>query len=309
MSVKMLSSINGEIRGSIFAGLSGMLFGLMGYFGTRVIDTNIPVITMLFWRFVIASLWIAGAFYFSKKSIQRPIEHENKLWKVVIAIVGSYSLGSLFYFLASRYIGTGIAMVIFFSFPVFVIIFSSLAARSLPPRLTIVSMMIVMIGLFLLKGNDHLGAKMIGIVLAVMAAFCYAFYVYDNNQHAKSFNPTVLTFITCVGNTLVYLLLSLIFHQFKFPTWNAWFYITMLGIFATALPIQFLLYALKYIPSVKASIISVLEPVVTITVGVWFLNESMTSLQLLGMIIVLSGAILTQFEQPEKLDQATYHER
>lgn len=63
-------------------------------------------------------------------------------------------------------------------------------------------------------------------------------------------------------------------------------------IVATAIPIQLLLDGLKYVSPVKASILSVFEPLVTVFIGFVLLHETMSSLQSIGITIVLLGAIL-----------------
>jgi len=70
--------------------------------------------------------------------------------------------------------------------------------------------------------------------------------------------------------------------------------ISALAVLATLLPIYFVFVALRYIDSTKASILSVLEPIVTIILGVMFLNEKITLLQYCGVGIVLVGVYLVQ---------------
>ena len=77
---------------------------------------------------------------------------------------------------------------------------------------------------------------------------------------------------------------------------NTWGYILLLGIFATAIPIQLLIVGLKYISPVKASILSVTEPVMTLILGMFLLSETISPLQLFGIFIILFGAVLIQFE-------------
>jgi drug/metabolite transporter (DMT)-like permease len=70
-----------------------------------------------------------------------------------------------------------------------------------------------------------------------------------------------------------------------------------LGIVATALPIQFMLKGLKHISSMRVATISVLEPIITVLVGIFWLNESVSLLQILGACLTLSSVGLMQFQQ------------
>ena len=104
----------------------------------------------------------------------------------------------------------------------------------------------------------------------------------------------------CLGNSLIFFIISCITKSFFIPTTlHAWSYIIAIGIIATAVPIQLLLDGIKHISSIKASILSVLEPVVTLLVGVALLSESISATQAIGVLTVLLGAILIQFERSE----------
>jgi drug/metabolite transporter (DMT)-like permease len=80
-------------------------------------------------------------------------------------------------------------------------------------------------------------------------------------------------------------------------TLKSWLYILAVGIIATALPIQLMLKGLKYISSMRASIISVVEPLVTVFVGVILLQETISYLQFIGVFVILASALLVQFQK------------
>jgi drug/metabolite transporter (DMT)-like permease len=286
-----------ELRGTILAGLSGMLFGLMGFFGTHLFYLDISVTNMLFWRFLIATIVIAAMLVFRKKTLKSNAG-ATSLIKIFILGALSYSGASFFYFLACKAIGTGLAMVIFFSFPVFVTLFAWLAGSWRVNRHAISALLAVITGLVFLKGHGEHTVQLGGVMLAVTAAFSFAAYVYGSKHTTKGMDSGLLALLVCCGNTLIFLALSLWDGSFIIPgSMTAWFYICAIGIIATALPIQLLLDGLKYISPVKASILSVLEPVVTLLVGITMLNETMSAVQALGVFIVLSGAVLIQFEK------------
>lgn len=286
------------IRGTMLVILSGLLFGWMGFFGTRLIKSDFSVENMLFWRFLAAAAWILGWMMITRKKKSNNSLNYIEFIKIFFFGAMSYSGASAFYFLASEHIGTGIAMVIFFSFPVFVSFFAWVSGTWKLNKIAVIALTAVMMGLTLLKGNGEMSLSLTGISLAIVASFCFAVYVFGSQHTTKGLDSRMLTLLVCVGNALVFLVLSLCFHKMVFPiSWQAWFYICALGIIATALPIQLLLDGLKYISPVKASILSVLEPVVTMLVGMLMLNESMTWLQSTGIIIILLGAILIQFER------------
>jgi len=285
-------------RGTLLVALSGLLFGLMGFLGTQLFYLHFTVENMLFWRFLVATAWISLGAVLSKKQMLWKTDSAMSLMKIFILSAFSYSGATAFYFLASQHIGTGFAMVIFFSFPVFVTLLAWILGTWKMNRFSFAALVAVISGLALIKvsgGNVLDGA---GIALAVIAACCFAAYVYGSQHTTKNIDSRILTLLVCFGNTIIFLVLSCYTSSIVVPhSIKAWFYICSIGIIATALPIQLLLDGLKYISPVKASILSALEPVVTVMVGLILLHETISYWQSLGITIILLGAILIQFER------------
>lgn len=278
--------------------LSGTLYGFLGYFGTQLLKGDFTVNSMLFWRFLIASLWMIGYSFWRQKKITlvKPTLQIYFLPFMLGALF--YSGSSAFYFVASKYTGTGLAMVIFFCYPMFVALFAWLRKERKITKLTFLSLSIIVIGLMLLKGNDGNPVNLAGIIFAMIAALCYAIYVYKSKHILSRMGTLHFTSVVCLSCTLMFFVLALSTHSLVMPSsLKEWWAALAVGIFATAIPIQLLLEGLKIINQLKASILSVLEPVVTIIVGIMMLGESVSVLQTLGIFIVISGAIMIQFSR------------
>ena len=291
------SHAQSQWRGTLLVTLSGMLYGMIGYLGTKLMDEDFTVSSMLFWRFLIAAVWMLVSISLFKR--EKPLtNNSSKLMNLILFGALTYSGGSAFYFVATQYIGTGVGMVIFFSFPVYVTLFAWALSGWKMSLQAFISLMAVVLGLFFLKGHGDAQLNVIGILFALAAAFCYGVYVYGSRHSAKMIDSRLLTLLICLGNTIIFLIVACMSGSFVFPmTLKAWFYICALGILATAIPIQLLLDGLKYISPVKASILSVFEPVITVLLGLILLDEKLTFMQTMGILIVLSGAILIQFER------------
>lgn len=288
-----------QLRGTLLVVLSGTLFGFLGYLGTRLIDFNFSIENMLFWRFLMAAVcMLPGILLFKNKSLPSAQPHSKSIL-IRTLIIGAlcYTGNSAFYFMAAEQIGTGLAMVIFFSFPVFVTLLMWLFDGWRANTYAVAALLAVILGMFLLKGHGTAALNLHGILLALLGAVCYAFYIYDNQHHSKTIDARLLTLFVCIGNTFIFLIWSLSSHTFTLPTtWEMWLFVFLIGVIGTSLPIQLLLNGLKYISPVKASIISVLEPVITLLLGYLLLAETVTLLQLTGVVIILLGAVFIQFE-------------
>src|SRR3990167_5626520 len=173
------------INASLLVAISGILYGFLGFLGTAVLQEKMAISAMLFWRFFVAGIWI---FLFSLKNSPQGIFYQtNKRALFFMFFLGaiSYAGSSEFYFIASQYTGTGLAMVIFFSYPIIVALVSWIKHRQNFNAVTILTLVAMMIGLFLLRDSSIHQFNMMGIFFGIVAAICYAFYVMGS-KHISS---------------------------------------------------------------------------------------------------------------------------
>lgn len=276
--------------------LSAVLYGFLGYLGVQLLNEHFSVSSMLFWRFLIATLGILiFGFYQSQTSLPSEMK-PGALVKPFLLGALFYSGGSALYFMACKYTGTGLAMVIFFSYPLFVALLVWIKNYKSINKYTVISLVTIMLGLILLKGEDANPLSLVGISLAVAAALCYAIYVFNSKRILSQLSAESCTTIVCFSCTLVFLIIACATQTFSWPsTLRSWSYILAIGLIATALPIQLLLKGMQVTGPIKASILSVLEPVVTLGVGVALLGEIISPLQTLGILVVMIGALTVQF--------------
>lgn len=299
MNFKNLSPGQKKSLATLLVVASGSLYGFMGFFGTQLFREHFSVMNMLFWRFFIAALWMVLCGIFLKKTKNKMLSDRKGMTKIILLSTLSYSVGTTLYFIASRSIGTGLAMVVFFSFPVFVTLFSWLKGDWHINRYGMGALLAIVTGLFFLRDAGMGTVSLAGLLLAALSAFAYAVYIYGNRHSANKVDLNQLTLLLCLGNAAFFLITAEMTHTFAMPdSLRTWFYAIMLGVVATAIPIQLMFAGLKYLSPVKASILSVLEPVITVLVGFLLLGETISGFQFVGVVIILAGAILIQFERP-----------
>ena len=279
-----------EHLGACYAILSGFLYGFVGYFGVSVVQSSVSVSNMLFWRFLISSLLIATLFLFKKNRVFSCRK------SMVIAFCNGgifYALSTMLYFFACPYIGSGLGMVIFFTYPALVMLLNHMIYGQSIPGIYYYAIVIIMIGMLLFVDTDEVHIDVIGIILAVMSALIYAGYIISSKQ-ISALSPTVSTLMVCLGCMTTCLLISIANHSLIIPSTSAiWLHLVGISVLSTTVPILLFLYSLNYISSEKASILSVLEPIFVLIFGVTLLNEPMKLQYVIGVVIVLAGALLT----------------
>ena len=224
----------------------------------------------------------------------------DKYQMIYALILGGlfYSGAAGLYFVASELIGTGLSMVIFFTYPTMVAVLNWFFHRRKITFFYYASFILTGIGIFLLSDKNEITFDVYGIILSSLAALSYAFYMITSKKQSRNLNPFLSSFMVSVGCTALFLTIALIDQSFSIPTTSTlWFNIFGVSIIGTALPLIFLLIGLKYINSTKASIVSVLEPVITVIIGVILLGEVLSWWQATGIITILAGTLIIQFDK------------
>lgn len=289
-----------HLRGSLYAIISGFLYGFVGYFGLSAIKNDLSVSSMLFWRFALASLFLCVFLIPKLKKIQ------FFSTPVLLAFVNGalfYACSTLAYFHASSYIGSGLAMVVFFTYPLTVMLLNFFLYQDKIAERSYWSMFFIVSGMILTVDIQSLHFDLFGIFLAVISGIFYAFYIVSSKR--VPLTPEVSTFSVSLGCTLTFFFLSIMDHSLSLPaTMHVWANLIGIGLIATVIPVLFLLYSLKLIDSTKASILSVLEPVFVVIFGVLLLGEILNPRLLLAIMLILGGALITLLGDQLRLIQS-----
>lgn len=288
-----------EQRGSLYAILSGFLYGFIGYFGLSAINGNLSASTMLFWRFLISSIVILIILIPQIKTFN---DSFKSMFIAFLSGAFYYGISTLLYFYASQYIGSGLSMVIFFTYPVIIMLLNYFFYGQLIPKIYYLATFIILIGMLLLVDMDEVAFDILGILLGLVSAFFYACYIIASKKNRIS--PNISTLMVCLGCMTTSLIVSIGTNSFSIPvSYSVWFNLLGIGIIATVIPIVLMLHSLKYISSEKASILSVLEPVFVVIFGVLLLGEELKPWHALGVVFVLAGALITLFSHKINLEQ------
>ncbi len=293
---RFYQSICGNLP-AIAIGLSGISFGTIGFFGSRLFDAGFTAYQMLFWRFLFASLLLLP--------LLKGYSIRHISLKGLLSCLGLggifYSLSSFCFFQAIPYIGSGIAMVIFYAFPLIVAFLNWIIDhQKLTPR-ELLAIVLMIPGVLLLALSNDVQFDPFGIVLGMGSALFYGIYFYASKRGGEHLPPVWASLMVCVGNMLFFALICWQGNGFNTPQSNgSWGYCVGIALLGTTLPLWLLFVGLKKVPVTKAALISVLEPISTVMIGVIVLDETLSFLQFFGMIIILAAAILVQLKAASK---------
>jgi drug/metabolite transporter (DMT)-like permease len=214
-----------------------------------------------------------------------------------------YCGGTAIYFMASRYIGSGLAMVLFFTYPMIVILFNCFFGYAQMSKAYLLAILLLVSGLFFLIDTDQLEFDVYGLILAMLSAVSYAAYIIFSKNRIK-LPPLTYTFAVSIGSAVIFFILALDDIEALIPSSaETWYNILGMALICTVLPVIFLLESFKSITAERAAVLSVLEPVFVIIAGVTLLGEKVNILQAVGVIVILSAAIVVSLDKPKEIEK------
>lgn len=275
-------------KGAFFAIFAGLCYGPIGYFGVVLASKGQTLHSMLFWRALVSVLFSLIIIVPQYKKLAFNLK--DCLLAIVYGAV-FYNLSTVTYFKASDYIDTGPSMVVFFTFPVVVMLINRFYYKKAIPHLSYWAFALIFTGMLCLVDLAGIRGDLFGLFIGVVAATLYGVYiVVTKNIHM---DPVVSTLMVSLGCVVGAGTMTLGTHSLVMPVdAQAWGLIVGLGVISTALPILLLLEGLKYISSDRAAILSVSEPIAVVLCGKFLLGEKTTIMHTIGIGIILAGALM-----------------
>ncbi|MFM7427729.1 MAG: DMT family transporter [Elainella sp.] len=215
--------------------------------------------------------------------------------------------GLMFLYLALLYISiglipTGIALTLFFTYPVFTALLSWVWFGSRPSRFRWGIMGVILLGSALTVPNLTLagstGSPLLGAICGVTSGVAYALYTVVAQKSFESLHPMPFTWISFATTLLLSGLSLLIWnlHDPQIPWGPLW-----IGGFLSAL-VTFSGHVInnlgiRLIGATTAAMIGATNPALTVVLAWLTIQEALHGVQVVGVVIVTLGVALLSLER------------
>ncbi|MDD9150092.1 DMT family transporter [Sporolactobacillus sp. CQH2019] len=282
----------GRLRGIIFIIAAADLFGIMPVWVKLAYTTGLTVFGVVFLRSGIAAA-ILGILLFCRKidfHIGKP-----QLDPLLLLSTLGYTATIFTLYLSYKYISAGVATSLHYLYPVLVMLLGYLMYRKKRPQVyKCCALLMSLIGIYLIADRGGGDFSLKGVGLAISSAAFFAIYVLSiNYPQLKKLDSLMLAFYDCLMTTIISLAVLVV--QAKWPpkiTLKGLYYTGLISFFCTVLALLVFIEGVKIIGSVSASILSTLEPVVSLVSGIIVLHEPITWYTSLGCILIITSVIL-----------------
>jgi drug/metabolite transporter (DMT)-like permease len=273
---------------------SAAAFGAMGIFGKLAYGEGATVGTLLAWRFMLAALlfWLVllatgGA------RVLRTVARRDVGIALALGAVG-YGAQAGAYFAALERIDASLLGLLVYTFPVIVTVAAIVLGRERGTRRTAASLVLASGGLVLvLAGAATGGVDALGAVLGLGAAVVYSTYILSSEGVASRLGPLPLGALVCTGAATTLTIASLAAGDLQPGDVSlagaGW--LACLAAVSTVGAIALFFAGLRRVGPSAASILSTLEPVVTVALAFVVFGESLGPAQLFGGALVLAAVV------------------
>jgi drug/metabolite transporter (DMT)-like permease len=274
-------------KGYMFSIISAILFGSAGLILKFAYIEGIDPVSLLTFQYIIAVSLMFILLYLKNKGL--PKLNRSELFHLfVLGVIGNTFM-TIFYYTAYQYLTMAMVTILLYTYPIIVFIYSLIFEKIKVKANKTIALAIAFVGcvlaLGLLNGQGKYSFK--GIILGILAAVFYAFM----NIYSEKKLIAVDSFRINAYSTL-FSLISLIIY--KFPTFvfkgevtrATLLYTIILAVFCEIIPLTLMYAAIKYIGSLKVSIIGNIETPTAMLLSFFVLKEHISFVQVIGAILI-----------------------
>ena len=284
---------NRGVLGVLFGLISASLYGITPIFVYHATEHGADSFGLMCSRYVIAVV-ILLAVRTIRLGLKKWPERKLGTKLFLLGAVGLYS-NSICMFTAFEYLPSGLSMVLFYFYPILVVLFGWVFFRHVPPKIIWPCLAITLLGVAM-SASDLSGGQAKGVAIIVFGAFAYAIY---SVLAAASMPRTDLLsgLILIFGGAGFSFVVVWLIDPPGLPTTmpfvaDVWLPALEIGTIGTIGAMGIFFAGMNLIGASKSAVVQTWEVLVAICSGVFFLDQSFSVRQLFGAVLILSGVIV-----------------
>ncbi|ABR53918.1 protein of unknown function DUF6 transmembrane [Methanococcus vannielii SB] len=284
-----------KVKGIMYTLISSILFGIMPFLTKYAYLGGANAVTTLLLRFLIAA--VAIYFILNIKNINLRIDR-NIFLEILVYGAFLYALNTIWLYESYNYIPTGIATTLHFTYPVFVMLAMITVFKEKIGTNKVISMVFLFFGLYSLVGMNWTNLDFLGIIFSAGSGLIYAGYIVSAEKCSFSkLDPYVTIFYLSLLSAIFLFIYGFSTNSltFKMDT-SSYLLIIIISLFCTVLALVTFLKGIKLIGPSNTAMLSTLEPIVSILIGIIVLHEVLSLEMAFGSIMIIISVFLVATE-------------
>ena len=278
------------IKGYAFVILSAFLFGCMPLITRYIYAEGINRESVVFMRNFLALPLLALLTQCQSRSFKIPVRALPEI--VVLALMGCCVTPLLLYG-SYQYIATGVATIFHFIYPAVVVVIGVTILRKKPNWGMIWAVLLCVVGICMFY-NPKEPLNWTGCALALVSGVTYAIYVVllsvFRHKDVSGFNLSFYVSVVCAAIMLV---VCLVTDKLTLPTtMTGWLLCALLALVINVGAVVLFQKGTFYIGGERASVLSTVEPLTGVILGITMLEEKITFFAAIGAVLVIVACIM-----------------
>lgn len=269
---------------------SATAFGAMAIFGVWAQDAGTDTMALIFVRFAFASVVLLAVI-----GVRRVKLPPLRRWWPIAAMGGIGYVGqATCFFLGLQYAQASLVALLLYLFPAFVTVLAAVFLRERPGLVTAAALAMSLAGTALVVGGGS--GRPLGIALGIGAAMVYSVYIVIGSVVTVGLDSAFVSTVVCcsaaVVTGVVVVLLAAVGHPQSFPSQaRGWASLVVIAVVCTAFAILTFFAGLARLGATATSVLSTVEPVVTVVLAASLLGERLSGVQMIGGALVLAAVV------------------
>ena len=274
--------------------VSMTVFGTIGLFVRRIEITSAELALC---RAGLAAVFLLLSFLVTRRRLCLS-EIKKSLW-LLLASGAAMGINWMLLFEAYQYTTISLATLSYYLAPVIVTALCPLLFHEKMTRTQVLCFLMSTLGVALIigSGSVHGGASDVrGICFGVSAAVFYAAVILLNKYitGVPALERTFVQFLAAILVLAPYVALTSGFHP-EVLSATGWVNLLIVGFVHTGLTYCMYFAAIRALPGQESSLLSYLDPIVSVLISVLLLGEPLAPIQIAGMVLFLGFAIANEF--------------
>ncbi len=212
---------------------------------------------------------------------------------VLAGIINGF--GSIFYYVGLSRIDASVGQLIYSFYPLF-LAFWLLLDRQPIKKLTVFRLAMALPGVFLLISTGKKSIDLVGASVMLISAVLYALHVLINQRILYEVPAPTVTLYTLLAMSFTVTLAFLFFDQYLPPASISWWPIIGMALITFISRITLFL-GVKHLGGLQTAILGLGELLVTVSLAVFWLGDSLTPLQWCGALLLILSMFLVGFDK------------
>ena len=289
-----------ERRGTAAILVAAASYGFLSILGKLALESGVDVLPLAAWRFLIGAAVVWGVLAVRR----RPLPPMRR-WTGLAALGLLYAVDSLAYLAALQWVPASTAVLLFYVYPVVVVLMAAVFLGERLTRRKLAATATALAGCALTVGGGVSGGRPLGIALVVFAMLALSTYIVASRPIMAALPAHGSAAVTLTSTGLILTAAALGFGDMRLGGGTpGLLYVLAISLLCTSLPITLFLVGIRHVGAGRAAVYSTIEPLVTVSLAAFVLQERIGALQYVGGSLILAAILWLRAERPLPASEA-----